>query len=186
MAYAFNTETLYKETDNGLKILEMFLKHCKDFDKALQNQKNPFQYRENDDTLSAYLVNPNKKLKGDAQYWRFKDYGDSFYTPIKLAMEKTGLDFYPCLKFLYEHFGLIKGSSFFQAETEVKTLDKTDEIKAGCRFELMRLWKSYKVAGWIIAGDVATDLDVGGGGVDESLRGLDRVEDSCWLGCQHG
>lgn len=131
MAYAFNPETLYDKTDNGLEILKYFLVHCKDFDKAVSNQKMPFQFRDNDDTLSSYLVNPDKKLKGDAQYWRFKDYGDEFYTPIKLAMEKTGLDFYPCLKHLYQTFNIVEGKSFFQAETVVKALDKEDKRQNG-------------------------------------------------------
>lgn len=158
MAYAFDTKTLYEATDKGLEILKYFLNHCKDFDKALQNQKNPFQFRDNDDTLSAYLVSPDKKLKGDAQYWRFKDYGDDFYTPIKLAMEKTGLDFYPCLKYLYEQFGLTKGKSFFQAETEVKTLDDSDQRKPGwCHFENNATHHDLKVIGRFVTPELAAE-----------------------------
>lgn len=135
MAYSFNIETLYEKTDNGLEIFKLYLSGCKGFDKALQNQKEPFQFRDNDDTLSAYLISPDKKLKSaTVNYWRFKDYGDEFFTPIKIAMQFTGLDFFPCLKYLYEHFNLVEGKTFFKAETEVKTIepnDKTNKLKTG-------------------------------------------------------
>jgi hypothetical protein len=141
MAYAFTVETLYKQTHDGLDIIQKYLGNCKDFDKALHNQKNAFYsgFRNNDDTPSSYLISPDKKIK-DAKslkvnestgYWRIKDYGDEYYTPIKVAMFFTGLDFYPCLKHLYQLFGLVEGKSFFQAEIIVKTLDDTDERQNG-------------------------------------------------------
>jgi len=133
MAYAFNIEHLYSETNKGLDIIKFYLGNCKDFDKALQNPKNAFfsPFRQ-EDTASAYLVNPDKKLKSaTVDYYRVKDYGDEFYTPIKIAMFFTGMDFYPCLKYLYQHFNLIQGKSYFQAETEVTTLDKNDKRAVG-------------------------------------------------------
>lgn len=132
MAYAFDIETLYSNTDNGLDIIKKYLSNCKGFDKALQNQKEHFHFRESDDTASAQLIGPDKNIKSaTVNYWRVKDFGDDFFTPIKIAMQFTGLDFYPCLKFMYEIFGLTQGKTFFQAETEVTTLDKEDKRKVG-------------------------------------------------------
>ena len=132
MAYAFNTETLYSKTDNGLEILKMFLSGCKGFDNALQNQKNAFHFRDSDDTASAYLVGPDKKLKSaTVDYWRIKDYGDKFYSPISLAMERMGKDYFPCLVDLYKHFGLANGDSFFKAETKFTACEENDKRKVG-------------------------------------------------------
>lgn len=132
MAYAFNHETLYSKTDNGLEILKLFLSNCKGFDKALQNQKNAFHFRDSDDTASAYLVSPDKKLKSaTVDYWRIKDYGDAFYSPISLAMERMGKDYFPCLVDLYKQFGLANGDSFFKAETKFTACEETDKRKVG-------------------------------------------------------
>jgi hypothetical protein len=129
MAYAFNTESLYDKTDNGLEILKHYLGHCEGFDKALQNDKNAFKFRDKDATASAYLVKNSKAIKsGLVNYWRVKDFGGSFFTPIGLAMEQSGLDFHPCLKMLYELFKLDGANSeFFKPTVEIKTLDDTDK-----------------------------------------------------------
>lgn len=131
MSYAFTAEYLYSKTDNGLEILKYFLQSCKGFDKALHNQKEAFFFRGEEKTASAYLIPPDKQIKSKVDYWRMKDHGDEFYTPIKLAQYYTGLDFYPCLKYLYEIFNLTEGKSFFQAEIEAKTLDEKDERQTG-------------------------------------------------------
>lgn len=156
MAYAFNIETLYKETDNGLEILKYFLGTCKDFDKALQNQNNAFQLRNNDDTNSAYLVNPQKKLKGDAQYWCVKDFGDEFFTPIKLAMQYTGLDFKYCLKRMYEVFGLAEGKSFFESDTTFKALESGDDRPIGWfDIKLHEKQDDFSIIGKFVTAEIA-------------------------------
>ena len=157
MSYAFNIETLYEKTDNGLEIIKKYLGSCKGFDKALQNQKEAFHFRDNDDTASAYLISPYKVLKSsEVNYWRLKDHGDDFYTPIKIAMQFTGLDFYPCLKKLYEEFNLVQGKTFFQAETEVVTLEKTDKRKVGW-FNIVYKKEHYdlKVIGRFVTDELA-------------------------------
>ena len=127
--YKFNVETLYEKTDNGLDILKKYLSNCNGFDKALQNEKNHFQLRETDKSASTILIRNDKGLKGSVvvNYWRIKDFGGNFYTPIAIAMEESGLDFYPCLKMLYEVFNLVENTTFFKATTEIKTLDETDK-----------------------------------------------------------
>lgn len=141
MAYAFNTETLYDATDNGLEIIKKFLGNCKNFDKALNNPKIPFHsgFRNNDDSASSYLITPDTKVR-DAKsltqneatgYWRVNDFGDRFYDPINVAMHFTGLEFKYCLKRMYEEFGLTEGKSFFQSDTTFKAIDKDDTRPVG-------------------------------------------------------
>ena len=119
--YKFNVETLYEKTDNGLDIIKKYLDNCDGFGKALENDKLPFKYRETDSTASCYLVKNDKGLKGSVgvNYWRVKDFGGDFFTPIGIAMEQSGLDFYPCLKMLYEWFNLTGNNTFFTATVEI-------------------------------------------------------------------
>lgn len=132
MSYQFNLETLYEKTDNGLEILKHFLSNCDGFDKALQNQKNLFKFRD-ENTASAQLIPNDKNLKSSlVNYWRVKDHGGKFHTPISLAQEELGFDFYPCLVKLYELFKLDGANSeFFQPEKEFKTCDKDDKREIG-------------------------------------------------------
>ncbi|RUT67944.1 hypothetical protein D0817_23715 [Flavobacterium cupreum] len=127
--YKFNVETLYEKTDNGLDIIKKYLDNCDGFSKALENDKNAFRYRDTDKSASCYLVKNDKGLKGSigVNYWRVKDFGGDFFTPIGIAMEQSGLDFYPCLKMLYEWFNLDGNNTFFTATVEITTLDDKDK-----------------------------------------------------------
>lgn len=137
--YNFNTDTLYDKTDKGLKIIEHYLSDCKYFKDALQNpKKRHFHLRgtENDKTASAMLIMPGQKIdkKNNVapDYWRVHDFGGSTKTPISLAMEESGLEYYDCLKMLYELFKLDgTNGQFFQPEKEFKTCDKDDKRDIG-------------------------------------------------------
>jgi len=134
MSYAFNTETLYEKTDAGLEIIKHFLGNSKGFADALHNNKNPFYFDNTDTNASVYLIAPGKtggKLSPNTNYWRVKNFGDEFFTPIKIAMHFTGLDFFPCLVEMYKLFGLAGGNSIFKAKVTHTTVSKDDKIKLG-------------------------------------------------------
>lgn len=154
--YAFNTETLYEKTDNGLNIIKHYLSNCKDFDLALQNPKNAFFMRDSDKTASGTLIPNNKTIKSVVNYWRVKDFGEKFYTPIQLAQEHSGLDFYNCLKMCYELFNLTEGNTFFKADVEIKVLDDTDKrpldwfnvvTKKHTQLDIIGTYVTEKIAG---------------------------------------
>lgn len=139
MAYAYNTETLYANTNDGLLIIEHYLSDCKGFKDALQNpKKRHFHLRgtENDKSASAMLIQPRQvidKINGAApNNWRIHDFGGKTLSPIQLAMQESGLEFPDCLKMLYELFSLAgaKGE-YFAPEKEFKTCDKDDKREIG-------------------------------------------------------
>ncbi|PKB18362.1 hypothetical protein [Flavobacterium sp. 5] len=159
--YKFNLETLYEKTDNGLDIIKKYLDNCDGFGKALENDKFPFKYRDTDNTASCYLVKNDKGLKGSVgvNYWRVKDFGGDFFTPIGIAIEQSGLDFYPCLKMLYEWFNLDGNNTFFKATTEIKTLDETDERPLDWFNVVTKEHKQLDIIGTHITPELAAEYD---------------------------
>lgn len=94
--YNYTIEELYAHTDNGLEIIHKFVPGSKGCEVST-NRK--FKFRE-EKTPSACLWQNEKS-------WTVHDFGSGQnHSPIDIAKETTGMEFYECLKFLYSEFGL--------------------------------------------------------------------------------